>query len=42
MQTSNGKVGFRVEFDAKSKAHINIWVGKEKGPHFKFDANEKL
>lgn len=41
MQTMDGKVGFRVEFDARSKAHINVWAGKEKGPHFKFEGTPK-
>jgi hypothetical protein len=41
MQTVNGKVGFRIEFDERSGAHINVWAGKEKGPHFQFDATEK-
>ena len=41
MQTADGKTGFRVEFDDRSRAHINVWSGKEKGPHFKFDASER-
>ena len=41
MQTSNEKVGFRVEFDERSGAHINVWAGKEKGPHFQFAGSEK-
>jgi hypothetical protein len=40
MQTADGKTGFRVEFDERSGAHINVWSGKEKGPHFTFDASE--
>ncbi|MFI5736557.1 polymorphic toxin-type HINT domain-containing protein [Kribbella sp. NPDC051587] len=40
MQTSDGKTGFRIEFDQRSGAHINVWSGKEKGPHFTFDATE--
>ena len=40
MQTADGKVGFRVEFDARSGAHINVWAAKEKGPHFTFAASE--
>lgn len=40
MQTANGKTGFRVEWDERSGAHINVWSGKEKGPHFTFDAPE--
>ena len=41
MQTSAGKVGFRVEFDERSGAHINTRVGKEKGLHFEFKLSEK-
>jgi hypothetical protein len=40
MQTADGRTGFRVEFDERSGAHINVWSGKEKGLHFKFDASE--
>ena len=40
MQTLDGKVGFRVEYDARNGAHINVWAGKEKGPHFTFDASQ--
>jgi hypothetical protein len=40
MQTANGKTAFRVEFDGRSGAHISVWSGKEKGPHFQFDASE--
>ncbi|MFI1291034.1 LamG-like jellyroll fold domain-containing protein [Streptomyces sp. NPDC020792] len=40
MQTANGKAGFRIEFDDRSGAHINVWAGKEKGPHFQFNATE--
>lgn len=41
MQTADGKVGFRVEFDSRSGAHINVWSGKEKGPHFTFEGARK-
>jgi RHS repeat-associated protein len=41
MSSLDGKIGFRVEFDARNGAHINVWSGKEKGPHFKFNASEK-
>lgn len=30
MRASDGKTGFRVEFDGRSGAHINVWSGKEK------------
>ncbi|WP_225936055.1 RHS repeat domain-containing protein [Pseudomonas alvandae] len=42
MQTANGKVGFRVEFDDRNKAHINTWAGKEKGPHFMFNSTRSI
>jgi hypothetical protein len=41
MQTNDGKIGFRVEFDERSGAHINVWNGKEKGPHFHFKATKE-
>ena len=40
MQTADGKTGFRIEFDGRNGAHINVWSGKEKGPHFNFNASE--
>lgn len=42
MQSLDGKIGFRVEYDARSGAHINVWFGKEKGPHFEFEATEEM
>ncbi|GAB3391555.1 hypothetical protein [Amycolatopsis echigonensis] len=39
-QTADGKTGFRIEYDERSGAHINVWSGKEKGPHFTFDASK--
>ena len=42
MRTADGKTGFRVEFDERSGAHINVFNGKEKGPHFTFDGNQDL
>lgn len=30
----DGNIGFRIEFDARNGAHINVFAGKEKGPHF--------
>jgi RHS repeat-associated protein len=42
MKTSDGSVGFRVEYDARNGAHINVWAGKEKGPHFTFDGNQSM
>jgi hypothetical protein len=40
MQTADGKAGYRIEYDERSGAHINVWSGKEKGPHFNFAASE--
>ncbi|WP_177330520.1 hypothetical protein [Pseudomonas fildesensis] len=41
MQTADGKTGYRVEPDDRSDAHINVWSGKKKGPHYLFDATPK-
>jgi hypothetical protein len=35
----DGKAGYRIEFDQRSGAHINVFAGKEIGPHFKFGGN---
>ena len=40
MKTADGKAGFRIEFDERNGAHINVWSGKEKGPHFTFDGDQ--
>jgi RHS repeat-associated protein len=42
MKTADGRVGFRVEYDDRSGAHINVWAGKEKGPHFTFEGNQSM
>ncbi len=34
------RTGFRIEFDARNGAHINVFSGKEKGPHFLFPGND--
>ena len=31
--------GYRVEFDDRSSAHINVWCHGQKGPHFTFPGN---
>lgn len=38
-RTAEGNVGFRVEYDSRNGAHINVFAGKEKGPHFTFDGD---
>ena len=40
MTSADGKTGFRVEYDARSGAHINVFSGKDKGEHFLFDVTE--
>jgi hypothetical protein len=40
MRTIDGGAGYRIEFDARSGAHINVWSRKEKGPHYVFPGNE--
>ena len=35
-----GGAGYRIEFDVRNGAHINVFAGKEKGPHFLFPGNE--
>ncbi|MFP1853859.1 RHS repeat-associated core domain-containing protein, partial [Lonsdalea quercina] len=40
MTTIDGKTGFRIEYDERSGAHINVFSGKDKGEHFLFDAPE--
>ncbi|CAM3830372.1 hypothetical protein FLBR109950_03830 [Flavobacterium branchiophilum] len=41
MMSKDGKTGFRVEYDGRNGAHINVWNGKEKGPHITFEGTEK-
>ncbi|WP_370388763.1 RHS repeat domain-containing protein [Snodgrassella alvi] len=40
MMTADGKTGFRVEYDGRNGAHINVFSGKDKGEHFLFNATE--
>jgi hypothetical protein len=42
MKSANSSVGFRVEYDARNGAHINVWAGKEKGPHFTFEGSQSM
>jgi RHS repeat-associated protein len=41
MTTENGKTGFRVEHDTRCGGHINVFSGKEEGPHFTFEGTSK-
>lgn len=42
MKTADGSIGFRVEYEARNGAHINVWAGREKGPHFTFEGNPSM
>jgi hypothetical protein len=35
-----GNIGYRIEHDLRSGAHINVFAGKSIGPHFKFSGNQ--
>ena len=41
MRTHDESAGYRIEFDARSQANINVWCGHEKGPHYIFHGNEQ-
>lgn len=41
-KTAEGNIGYRIEFDARNGAHINVFAGKEKGPHFTFPGDADL
>lgn len=41
MRSEDGSGGYRIEFDDKNQAHINVWAHKQKGPHFIFPGNEQ-
>jgi hypothetical protein len=34
-----GNIGYRIEHDLRSGAHINVFAGREIGPHFTFSGN---
>ena len=38
---TKGAVGFRVEFDARNGAHVNVMNRKAIGPHLRFKGNQK-
>jgi hypothetical protein len=40
MRNADGSGGYRVEFDDRSQAHINVWCHHRKGPHYTFPGNE--
>ena len=40
MRSSDGSGGYRVEFDNRSQAHINVWSHSQKGPHYTFPGND--
>jgi hypothetical protein len=40
MRSLDGTGGYRVEFDNRSQAHINVWSHSQKGPHYSFPGND--
>ncbi len=41
MRSLDRSGGYRLEFDDRSQAHINVWSHGQKGPHYRFPGNEK-
>ncbi|MBP1126325.1 MULTISPECIES: RHS repeat-associated core domain-containing protein [Pseudomonas] len=41
MQTTEARTGYRVEYDERNGAHINVWTHKKKGPHYTFEGTSK-
>ena len=41
MRTLDKSAGYRIEFDDRCSAHINIWTHYEHGPHCIFPGNEQ-
>src|SRR3954467_8707697 len=41
MRSLDRSGGYRIEFDAPHRAHINVWAHAEKGPHYTFPGNER-
>jgi len=41
MRSLDGSAGYRLEFDDRSQAHINVWCHGDKGPHYLFPGNEQ-
>jgi hypothetical protein len=42
MTTTDGKTGFRIEYDERSGANISVFSGKKKGEHFLFDVIKSI
>jgi hypothetical protein len=40
MRSLDRSGGYRLEFDHRSRAHINVWSHSEKGPHYRFPGNQ--
>ena len=40
MRSFDGSGGYRIEFDQRSQAHVNVWSHSRKGPHYVFPGNE--
>jgi hypothetical protein len=39
MRSLDRSGGYRVEFDDRSRAHVNVWCHGQKGPHYTFPGN---
>lgn len=42
MRTLDRSGGYRIEFDDRSQAHINVWSHHAHGPHLHFPGNENV
>lgn len=40
MRSLDRSGGYRIEFDDRSQAHINVWSHSQKGPHYTFPGNK--
>lgn len=41
MRSLDRSGGYRIEFDDRSHAHINVWSPGQKGPHYRFPGNDR-
>ncbi|WP_177327408.1 RHS repeat-associated core domain-containing protein, partial [Pseudomonas sp. BRG-100] len=41
MQTADARTGYRIEYDERHGAHINVWTHRKNGPHYTFEGTSK-
>ena len=41
MQTADARTGYRIEYDDRHGAHINVWTHRKNGPHYTFEGTSK-